>query len=411
VPGGQVFAEGFSHYLSYGATDQQTVRQLAGSFDGLLVPGTVASFQREGTGGFVLSLSAATAGTEYVIDPRFPLFQQGLTNPKKSHTALAEILGRPDLVRATDPSPDDFDSDLIETVARSWTDFNGGYQQQAGGKFAKYAERLGEPVELPNAKGPRYILPPYLVTNGPRDPWWTKSQELFEATRRHVNDDDRCVRVVAAASPNALSMLLETMGIERVVVWVNALDELRRSHDELAEYGRAIADFSRKSGRAFALYGGFFGVLLQNVGLSGLSHGIGFGESRAWIELPESGPPPARYYLPQLHRYVQPDEATQLLFADERLANCDCEDCGGEPPIALDYRALMSHSVRCRASEIASWSGLSGSQAVERLGRETILYDDVLHASGLSQIIISRTERQMRHLFEWRQALELIGQG
>jgi hypothetical protein len=404
-----VFAETFSHYLSYGATDQQTVRQLAGSFNGLLVPGTVASFQREGTGGFVLSLSAASAGTEYVIDPRFPLFQQALVNPKKSHTALAEIFGRPDLVRATDPLPDDFDAELIDTVARSWTDFNGGYQQQTGGKFAKYAERLGEPVELPNAKAPRYVLAPYLVASGITDPWWTKSQELFEATRRHVNDDDRCVRVVASASPHALAELLETVGDSKIAIWVSALDELRRTHDELAEYGRAIADFTDQGKKAFALYGGFFGVLLQNIGLSGLSHGIGFGESRAWIELPESGPPPARYYLPQLHRYVQPDEATQLLFADERLAACDCEDCGGEPPIALDYRALMSHSVRCRAMEIDSWGGLDVALAVSRLREETATYDDVLHASGLSQIIIARTERQMRHLLEWSQALELIG--
>ena len=34
-------------------------------------------------------------------------------------------------------------------------------------------------------------------------------------------------------------------------------------------------------------------MLLQNCGLAGSSHGIGFGEYRNWIELPELGPPPA----------------------------------------------------------------------------------------------------------------------
>ena len=259
-----------------------------------------------------------------------------------------------------------------------------GYQQQTGGKFAKYAARLGEPVELPDAKSPRYVLAPYLVAEGPGDAWWTKSQELFQATRRHVNDD-RCVRVVASSSVEALAALLETIDDPKVAIWVNDFDELRRSHNELAEYGRAIARFSRRTSRAFALYGGFFGVLLQNVGLSGLSHGIGFGENRAWVELPQSGPPPARYYLPQLHRYIQPDEATQLLFADERLAHCGCEDCGGEPPIALDYRALMSHSVRCRAMEIESWGGLELVQTSDRLRHETSEYDDILHSSGVSR--------------------------
>ena len=88
----------FEHYLTYGATDQQTVRRLTGEFTGLMIPGTVAAFQREGTGGFALTLSATEAQTPYVIDPRFPLFQQPLDAPKKSHEALAAILGKPDLV-------------------------------------------------------------------------------------------------------------------------------------------------------------------------------------------------------------------------------------------------------------------------------------------------------------------------
>ena len=45
-----MFETKFSHYLSYGAADQHTVRELRGFYDGLLVPGTVAAFQREGTG-------------------------------------------------------------------------------------------------------------------------------------------------------------------------------------------------------------------------------------------------------------------------------------------------------------------------------------------------------------------------
>ena len=75
----------------------------------------------------------------------------------------------------------------------------------------------------------------------------------------------------------------------------------------------------------------------------------------------------------------------QLLFADERLTACGCDDCGGEPPIRLDPRALMSHSVRCRAMEIESWGGLDLSQTSNRLRQEMSEYDDILHSSGLPQ--------------------------
>src|SRR5438067_1190570 len=102
--------DAFAHYLSYGATDQQTLRDLAGSYDGLVVPGTIAAYQRQGTGGFVLSLSATAAAPPYVIDPRFPLFQQRLQAPKQSHFALASLFGDyPDLIDIDNaPLPTDF---------------------------------------------------------------------------------------------------------------------------------------------------------------------------------------------------------------------------------------------------------------------------------------------------------------
>ena len=141
----------FEHYLTYGATDQQTVRRLAGRFTGLMIPGTVAAFQREGTGGFALTLSATEAQTPYVIDPRFPLFQQPLHAPKKSHEALAAILGKPDLVSEQEPSVAKFSREVIDDIAKHWAELNANYRDSATAKFDKYAKRLNEAVvELPS---------------------------------------------------------------------------------------------------------------------------------------------------------------------------------------------------------------------------------------------------------------------
>src|SRR5207245_1020479 len=95
--------DSYSHYLAYGATDQETFRALRGAYTGVLVPGTIAAWQRQGTGGFVLALSATEQAPPYVIDPRFPLFQQPLKDPKASHEALADLLGDPDLIRRIEP--------------------------------------------------------------------------------------------------------------------------------------------------------------------------------------------------------------------------------------------------------------------------------------------------------------------
>jgi hypothetical protein len=401
-----MFDSGFAHYLSYGATDQQTVRDLVGDYDGLLVPGTVAAFQREGTGGFVLALSATALAPQYAIDPRFPLFQQRLTNPKKSHLALAELLGIPELVRSREPTPDDFTDSVVERIATNWAQFNGDYRAAAGSKFAKYARRLGQEVRPRDARAPSYVLPPYLVARSPADPWWPISARLYDATRDALNGDGRCVRVVAASSSASLSGLLDAIAENRAAVWVSGLEEHASPVEVLRSYAQAVAHAQSGGLELFALYGGFFSVLLQNVGLSGSSHGIGYGEYRRWIELPESGPPPARYYLAQLHRYVQPDEAARLYFADRRLAECKCEECNGEPPLGLDYHALMRHSVRCRAFEISDWAGLDSGKMAARLRLELKEYKGVLHASELPEVAVARIERQAVHITVWADALD-----
>ncbi len=148
------------------------------------------------------------------------------------------------------------------------------------------------------------------------------------------------VRVVAASDPSGLREMLAAAGSERCAVWVNALDELDSSAlgvERLAKYAEAVREASSRGQRPFDLYGGFFAVLLSTIGLRGASHGIGYGEARDWHELPQSGPPPARYYAPRLHRYVSMDLAVFLWRTARTLIVCDCVECEGDSPGRLDY--------------------------------------------------------------------------
>jgi hypothetical protein len=394
--------DAFSHYLQYGATDQQTARELAGVYDGLLVPGTVAAFQREGTGGFVLTLSATDAAPEYVIDPRFPLFQQRLLAAKKSHEALAALLNDPGLVREDPPQPADFPPERTEALARAWIDFNKGYSTATLRKFDKYAKRLEEEITPRGVEEPAQILALYLIASDRQDPWWTVSQRLFEQSREYEPD---VIRVVAAHEAGQLDGLLANVDDGRVVVWVSRLEELTLSGDELATYARAIQSGTERGQDTFALYGGFFHVLLGGFGLKGASHGIGYGEYREWTELPQSGPPPARYYLRRLHRYVSQELAYQLYLGDRSLAECDCDECGGRPPIALDYHELMKHSVRARAEEIARWTQFSPATAADLLETEHELFRDAVARLRLPPFLRPQAERSYDHLPRWVEAL------
>ena len=397
--------ERYSHYLAYGATDQQTARDLAGDYDGLLVPGTVAAFQREGTGGFVLSLSATRAAPDYVIDPRFPLFQQGLSTPKKSHEALAELLHDPALVRQTAPRPTDFPTNRTDQLARAWIEFNHGYAGATRSKFNKYAERLGEPVEVETVKGPGRILALYFIARGPDDAWWDVSQRMFAQCLAY---DAECVPVIAADHAHQLAPLLQQVDAVQVAVWVSGLEELMLPADELAVYAQAIADAADSGKETFALYGGFFHVLLGGIGLRGASHGIGYGEYRNWLELPQSGPPPARYYLPRVHRYVSQELAYQLYLRDRSLVECDCDECNGQPPIALDYHALMRHSVRVRAAEIHEWSRRTPEESADLLDDEYSLFGRAVRHLRLPPFLAPQADRSYDHLSRWAEALRRL---
>lgn len=394
--------DAYSHYLTYGATDQQTARELTGAYDGLIVPGTVAAFQREGTGGFVLSLSATPDSPPYLIDPRFPLFQQRLVDPKKSHRALADLLEAPELIRDADPDPGDFSDELIELIARNWVEFNTNYESKQDAKFKKYAELLEEEVDRSAAKGPSGVIAPYLVSKG--DEWWAVSKKLMAATVAAAPPGLEVLRVVACASASELDRRLEDASDQRCIIWVSELKELEVLPGQLVDYAKGIRNASARGQSCFALYGGFFSVLLGVVGLRGACHGIGYGEHRSWPELHQSGPPPARYYAPRFHRYIGQDLAYQLWSRDADLTACNCAICGSGPPM-LSYHDLMKHSVLARQAEIERWAALDLQEALELLDEEKEELEDDLEAAELPEPLMGPAMRATSHLSRWIDAL------
>jgi hypothetical protein len=396
----------FSHYLAYGATDQETFRALRGTYNGILVPGTIAAWQRQGTGGFVLSISATAEAPPYMIDPRFPLFQQGLEKPKQSHQALAALLGDEELVRTSDPTPDAYPASRLADIAANWVKFNREYGITSNRSFDKYMRRLeGEEIVAGQAQGPEAILAPYFACAGVSDPWWSKSVQLFEFAQAE-SDGETVLRVVCASHSGALAELLSGLDAsERLVLWVSGLDEHNASERDLVQYRSAISTATAVGHEPFALYGGFFSVLLGVEGLRGQAHGVGFSEHRQWRELPESGAPPARYYLRRAHRYVGQDLAQALYEHSAALTECPCEHCAGRPPIQLDYHALMKHSVWCRDEEIGEWYGRDISTSADHLDSEHESLTTALRSGSLPPGVRGRAIGSIEHLSEWAKAL------
>lgn len=401
--------EPFAHYLGYLSTDQETFRSLAGKYTGIVVPGTIAAWQEQGTGGFVLTLSATDDSPPYVIDPRFPLFQQSLAQAKASHTALAEIFGDRDLVQVGHtPEPGDFDDARLTRLAAEWAEFCSEYDEVPSAKtFEKYARRLEEDISTSAERvKPEAVLPPYFAVEGVDDPWWERSQKLFELTCDAV-EGMPVYQVVCVDGIWALAdVLRDTDADSPAVVWVSNLNELKATHEELVEYRNTIEEASARGQSTFALYGGFFSVLLRGVGLCGSAHGVGFGEHRDWRELPNSGAPPARFYVRRAHRFFTVDAAQQLFQIDPALTSCECDYCGNAAPGSLEYHDLMKHSVACREEEIRSFKDISLANAAEVLRVDHEAMATQVAQADLLPRIQERLIDGFTHMSRWADAID-----
>lgn len=397
--------EPFAHFLAYGATDQRTLREVTKGYQGIVVPGTIAAFQSEGTRGFVLSLSAAER-FPYVIDPRTPLFQSYIDVPKKSHIALARILG---LDAVADSHgvvlPSAWDSEIVENVSNRWLEFNRTYLTLQPKAFDKYARRLKKSLPQVDAEGPSWIIPPYLTETsdypGARDiseALWTSA--LVAATEGGYQSQLR--RVISVVNPGELSNAALSTSEEEVIVWVSNLEETNLSNFELlSSYARSIREVALAGRKPFALYGGYFAVTLRSLGLVGASHGVGFSEHRNHVELKSTGAAPARYYVERAHKFFPVDLASELWRREPGVVAAGYAGYTSIDPQELEYHDLMMHSVRARQHEIAITSGMTLSEHASDLAVAHMGLQQELSRVRLTEGLRRQVNSNLAHMQMW----------
>lgn len=125
----------------------------------------------------------------------------------------------------------------------------------------------------------------------------------------------------------------------------------------------------------FALFGGYFAILLSYFGLQGCSNGIGYGEWR------DSGyhrgsTAANRIYILKLHRYLDPPHAQDLLDKDAEYFAMDTDllaACVNARRSLTDLTPAECHDhfMECRQSEIEFVSSQSVGDAIAEL-QETV---------------------------------------
>jgi hypothetical protein len=105
----------------------------------------------------------------------------------------------------------------------------------------------------------------------------------------------------------------------------------------------------------YNLHGGYFSLLLCKFGLSGISHGVGYGEQKDVVPVIGQSTPTVRYYLPPIHSRlgVPPIERCFAALGITSVQDfykrvCDCVVCKGVVKISLREFSAFGETRRSR---------------------------------------------------------------
>lgn len=351
-------------YLRLGShSEKQYVMKTAKLFDGVLVganllestPGATVSFAIQILGRF---------GKGFAIDPMTYTFGMNLsyiqsetldrtskpyvkkTGLKKSFKTLAKQYGEPltsiVLEKNRHLKPSDFTQSSAEDFSRHIFDYQVSRMRShwdSDPQFKDVAEQLPPPS---------FVFAPYFyVEFHERKRIWKEWHELNLVLARsfsRINADVPkhsvlCIDNTVLSARNDLLQIareyVET-GCSACWMWISDFAEPGVSVEQLRNLVD-VAHLFRDAGiELYNMHGGFLSALLSKHGMTGFSHGVGYGETKDVIPIVGVTVPTVNYHLPPLHIRVPMLELERALGElgvhdadDFHNRICDCTVCKG----------------------------------------------------------------------------------
>jgi hypothetical protein len=261
---------------------------------------------------------------------------------KKSYKGLAERIGLP-LSRAVDSSKA-VDPDSIIDVKE---------QKQFCSNVIEYQlNRIGKVFEddpelkslIPNLPKPKALFAPYFYIEPTRTWDWLKTNNnlmksavsletgmpihgVVCADVSHLDNAEFRKRILAE---------LPQIGIKGVWLWFSKFQEERESINILRGYREIVSSLADSRLEVYSMHGGLFSLCLSKYGMSGISHGIGYGEQKDVVPVIGQSTPTVRYYLPALAKRLGVPDIERAFDAlgvktpkDFHEKVCDCAVCKG----------------------------------------------------------------------------------
>jgi hypothetical protein len=264
------------------------------------------------------------------------------TGLKKSFVSLAKQLGgiveetvlnQGRSLRSTDFSSQNSITELCESVLR--------YQRDRMRVFCEVDPQLSEVADV--CREPSFYLSPYFYVEGSKSGWSDVTRSLITTFGTLESSVPRYgVLVIARALLQDRDWLLgmarhiADSGCDGCWIWISTFREETVTEAEIANLLLVVQLFEDVGKPIMNLHGGYLSILLSKFGMVGLSHGIGYGESKDVLPVSGGAVPTVTYHYPPLHVRAPIVEIDRSLSAlniftaeDFHAKVCDCAICVG----------------------------------------------------------------------------------
>lgn len=260
---------------------------------------------------------------------------------KRSYRRLAAALGAPfetALERGSAITPQDLArSDALRETCKNVANYQ---LTRLRGEFANDPEYADFADRVPT---PQVVFAPYFYIEPSQDDDWLDLTLKMAAETARLRRPLPTHMVLCApdhylANHKFLKELVSRIpktGVAGVWLWFSRFDEYTAEAGELKALRWLVGELS-KSLEVFNMHGSFFSLALSKFGLSGISHGVGYGEQKDVVPVIGQSTPTVRYYLPTLRRRLSVPEIERCFRGlgirspkDFYTSICDCTICKG----------------------------------------------------------------------------------
>ena len=334
------------HILRYGTVAEKVhLEKAISAYDYLSINGNTAAYVSGAIAQFIVEKFFSNNKKGFFIDPITYAFQNkiellnsnstvtGKSSIKKSVQKLIEVYDYPikNVEKGHPVVVDDFkDNNLNLEFCRRVLSFQYDlvYEHINSNDLEKYLEYVAadQIKNIPQLR-PKFLIAPYFYIDISDPMWkeWLKLNVNFvnlstDLSKKDYNEKSIFAQIVinkqTLLCDEAVDLIAESYcGLEcfGYTIWIDDFAENEATAEELSACIKLLKKLNKKP--IFNMYGGYFSILLTNKDLrllSGVSHGLEYGESRKVYPV-GGGVPVSKYYFLPLHQRLDFTKAFYLL--------------------------------------------------------------------------------------------------